>query len=64
MRELVRRYPLDGLHLDFIRYPSPDYDYSVAALEGFRRAAGRRGDLAGRARGAGPRPGTSTGATS
>src|SRR5688572_10850446 len=36
VRELVRSYHVDGLHLDFIRYPGADYDYSQAALEGFR----------------------------
>jgi uncharacterized lipoprotein YddW (UPF0748 family) len=36
VRELVRAYPVDGLHLDFIRYPGAEYDYSQAALEGFR----------------------------
>src|SRR4051812_47071460 len=30
--ELVRAYPVDGLHLDFIRYPGPEYDWSRAAL--------------------------------
>jgi uncharacterized lipoprotein YddW (UPF0748 family) len=40
VRELVRAYPVDGLHLDFVRYPGPTYDYSRAALEGFRRATG------------------------
>jgi uncharacterized lipoprotein YddW (UPF0748 family) len=40
VRELVRAYPLDGLHLDFVRYPGPTYDYSRAALEGFRRSGG------------------------
>lgn len=39
-RELVRLYAVDGLHLDFIRYPGPDYDYSVAALEAFGRQQG------------------------
>jgi len=47
VREVVRRYPVDGLHLDFIRYPSGEYDYSRPALEGFRRATGGRGDLLG-----------------
>jgi uncharacterized lipoprotein YddW (UPF0748 family) len=42
VRELVRRYPVDGFHLDFIRYPSPEYDYSRAALEGFARRLGLR----------------------
>jgi len=40
VRELVREYRLDGLHLDFIRFPGPTYDYSKAALEGFRRSGG------------------------
>ncbi len=47
VRELVREYPLDGLHLDFIRYPGPTYDYSRAALEGFRRAGGETDLLGG-----------------
>ena len=33
---LTRRYALDGLHLDYIRFPSPDFDYSRAALAAFR----------------------------
>jgi uncharacterized lipoprotein YddW (UPF0748 family) len=40
VRELVRHYPLDGLHLDFVRYPGPAWDYSRASLEGFRRKRG------------------------
>jgi uncharacterized lipoprotein YddW (UPF0748 family) len=40
VRELVRRYPLDGFHLDFIRYPGRDFDYSRLALEGFQRRQG------------------------
>jgi uncharacterized lipoprotein YddW (UPF0748 family) len=43
--EIVRSYPVSGLHLDFIRYPNPDYDWSLAALEGFARSTGRTGDL-------------------
>jgi uncharacterized lipoprotein YddW (UPF0748 family) len=35
--ELLHRYPVDGLHLDFIRYPSPEFDYSRAALESYAR---------------------------
>jgi uncharacterized lipoprotein YddW (UPF0748 family) len=45
VRELVRGYPVDGLHLDFVRYPGPDYDYSRAALEAFRRIRGGDADL-------------------
>jgi len=47
VRELVRGYPLDGLHFDFIRYPGRDYDFSRVALEGFRRWRGGGGDLLG-----------------
>jgi uncharacterized lipoprotein YddW (UPF0748 family) len=47
VRELVRGYPIDGLHLDFIRYPNPDYDYSRHALEGFRRIRGSNDLLGG-----------------
>jgi uncharacterized lipoprotein YddW (UPF0748 family) len=46
--EIVRGYPVTGLHLDFIRYPGPDYDWSRPSLEGFARRTGRTGDpLAG-----------------
>ena len=41
VRELVWRYPVAGLHLDFIRYPGRDYDYSRAALQSFRARRGR-----------------------
>lgn len=47
VRELVRVYPVDGVHLDFIRYPSLEYDYSRAALEEFRRQRVGGGDLLG-----------------
>ncbi len=36
--DLVARYPLDGVHLDYLRYPSDDFDYSVASLAEFRRS--------------------------
>ncbi|PYQ07093.1 MAG: hypothetical protein DMF82_04580 [Acidobacteria bacterium] len=44
VRELLRSYPVDGLHLDFIRYPGSEYDYSRAALDGFAARFGPRGD--------------------
>ena len=62
VRELVRAYPVDGFHLDFIRYPSPEYDYARPALEDFRRVRGTS-DLLGRPR-ATPRPGTNIDGTS
>ena len=37
VRELVQSYRIDGLHLDFIRYPGPSWDHSRAALVAFRR---------------------------
>jgi uncharacterized lipoprotein YddW (UPF0748 family) len=40
VRELVGAYAVDGLHLDFIRYPAADYDYSRAALTAFRARRG------------------------
>lgn len=36
--ELVERYELDGVHLDYVRYPGAEYDYSQAALQEFKRA--------------------------
>ena len=36
VREIVASYRIDGLHLDFVRYPSPRFDHSRAALVGFR----------------------------
>jgi uncharacterized lipoprotein YddW (UPF0748 family) len=41
VRELVGSYAVDGLHLDFIRYPAADYDHSRAALTAFRARRGR-----------------------
>lgn len=34
--ELVSRYALDGVHLDYIRYPNADFDYSRYAMAEFR----------------------------
>ncbi len=33
---LARRYDLDGLHFDYIRFPSASYDYSIGAIDRFR----------------------------
>lgn len=35
--DLAERYELDGIHFDYIRFPSGAYDYSLGALERFRR---------------------------
>jgi uncharacterized lipoprotein YddW (UPF0748 family) len=45
--ELARGYAVDGLHLDFVRYPSSEYDWSRAALEAFRASRGGGDLLAG-----------------
>lgn len=34
--DLAQRYDLDGIHFDYIRFPSAQYDYSIGALERFR----------------------------
>jgi uncharacterized lipoprotein YddW (UPF0748 family) len=34
--DLVARYPVDGVHLDYVRYPNDEFDYSRGALEAFR----------------------------
>src|SRR5690606_29054117 len=36
VRHIVRTYPLDGVHLDYIRYPGAEFDYSREALAAFR----------------------------
>jgi len=33
---LASAYTLDGIHLDYVRYPGPQFDYSRAALQEFR----------------------------
>jgi uncharacterized lipoprotein YddW (UPF0748 family) len=43
VQELVRAYPVDGLHLDYIRYPGSDFDYGKTAIAEFRRAMTARG---------------------
>ena len=36
--ELVTNYELDGLHLDYVRFPNEDFDYSRAAIQQFKRS--------------------------
>jgi uncharacterized lipoprotein YddW (UPF0748 family) len=36
--EIARAYAIDGVHLDYARYPSDAFDYSPAALEQFKLA--------------------------
>jgi uncharacterized lipoprotein YddW (UPF0748 family) len=35
VEEIARGYDLDGIHLDYVRHPSPRFDYSPGALEAF-----------------------------
>lgn len=42
--ELLDRFPLAGVHLDYLRYPSFDYDFSPDALAQFRQRAGIKGE--------------------
>jgi uncharacterized lipoprotein YddW (UPF0748 family) len=48
--DLVTRYPLDGLHLDYIRYPGPEFDYSREAVSAFEADMAPRLAAADRAR--------------
>ena len=36
VRTLVRRYPVDGVHFDYARYPTDRFDYSRLAIREFR----------------------------
>ena len=37
VRDIAQRYEIDGVHLDYARYPSEDFDYSREALALFRQ---------------------------
>ncbi len=41
--DIARRYPVDGIHLDYIRYPGPDWGYSELALQRYRAETGAIG---------------------
>ena len=72
--DLVTRYQLDGLHLDYLRYPNDDFDYCRESLVAFRthvlgaldeteRGRYRPGDRNGSSSG-GPRRSPSAGGSS
>lgn len=55
--EIVQCYDIDGLHLDYVRYPGEDFDYGLVARRRFQEAHGvdprelyesRRAGFAGR----------------
>ena len=35
--DILKHYEVDGLHFDYVRLASPDFDYSRTSLENFRR---------------------------
>jgi uncharacterized lipoprotein YddW (UPF0748 family) len=35
--DVIERYPVDGMHFDYVRLASPDFDYSRTSLENFRK---------------------------
>lgn len=39
--EAVRAHPFDGVHLDYIRYPGSEYDYSTTTRQMFEASAGK-----------------------
>lgn len=41
--DLVRRYDLDGLHWDYVRYAGKDWGYNVVAVRRFNARHGRTG---------------------
>ena len=38
--ELIDNYEIDGLHLDYVRYPGPEYGFNQAAMNSFREETG------------------------
>ena len=40
--EVARKYPVDGLHLDYIRYPGSEYCYCDGCRRRFEAASGRK----------------------
>jgi uncharacterized lipoprotein YddW (UPF0748 family) len=39
--DVVRRYPVDGIHLDRIRYPGPEWSYDEPSVVAFHARTGR-----------------------
>ncbi|HEV2474678.1 MAG TPA: family 10 glycosylhydrolase, partial [Chthonomonadales bacterium] len=40
--DVVRHYPVDGIHFDFVRYGGQDWGYNPASVERFYRQCGNR----------------------
>jgi uncharacterized lipoprotein YddW (UPF0748 family) len=43
VEELVTRYPIDGIHLDYVRYSSAAHGYNPIALDRYRQDTGATG---------------------
>jgi uncharacterized lipoprotein YddW (UPF0748 family) len=41
MRDIASRYPIDGVHLDYVRYPNEEFDYSRGTVAAFRLSVKR-----------------------
>jgi uncharacterized lipoprotein YddW (UPF0748 family) len=37
VKEIIEQYDVDGIHMDYVRYPGRDYGYDVGARVGFMR---------------------------
>lgn len=48
VRDIARRYAVDGVHFDYARYPSDRFDYSRGAIREFRASVRSRLDAATR----------------
>ena len=35
--DIIQKYPVDGMHFDYVRFASPDFDYSRTSLKAFRK---------------------------
>jgi len=44
VRDIAKRYAVDGVHLDHLRYPSDDFDYSRETLRAFGRNPAQAAD--------------------
>lgn len=36
--EIAAKYAVDGIHLDYVRFPDADFDYSPSAIESFKQS--------------------------
>src|SRR5947207_1033166 len=35
--DIIEKYRIDGMHFDYVRFASPDFDYSLTSLKAFRK---------------------------